>query len=231
MSELGELLEVIHGAHAQLSTFEAEYRDWTRPQPSVALSVERSELGEPLLRWHGAGPFPRTVSSTRRIWLLAPDRVRVEIASDGEVVRMGVRDGANWLRWDHVDGVVRNDVPGIKDGPLLNPPPLLSPPLIQPVPLLAVLWFEPTGRRLRAGREVLAARARPRHPSASAQALTYELEFDAEHGTILRRATLDHGEVFSVTEAISVRYQNGIALERFELRAPDGESAPLIRSP
>lgn len=227
MSELGELLELIYTAHAQLSTFEAEYRDWMKPRPSLDLSTERSELGEPQIRWRGGGPFPRTLVARRWIWLCAPDRVRVEIVSDRQLARVGVRDGPRWLLWDREKGVVSNDLSDVIDGRPMIVPPFLSPPLIEPTRLLAALWFEPAGKSTRAGRQVLTARARPRHPSRSAQTLTHELDFDAEHGTILRRATLDHGEPISVTDAVHVRYQHPIEPERFELVPPDAQSAPV----
>jgi len=227
MSELGELLELIHNAHARVSTFEAEYRDWINPRPSLELSLERSELGEAEIQWHGAGPFPKPHVATRRIWLRAPRCVRIEIEDDEQLVRLGVRDGSRWLRWDRVDGVTVGDIPGLSDGGRAGAPPLLAPPLIQPAQLLAALWFEPRGKDARAGRQILAARARPRHPLSSADGLGYDFEFDAEHGTILHRTTLDGGVPIRATEVLHVRYGHSIDPARFELVAPDGPASPV----
>lgn len=224
MSDLGDLLELIHGAHSRLVTLEAEYRDWMRPRPSLDLAVERSELGEPQIRWQGGGPFPRTAAAARRIWLRAPDRVRVEVMNGRQLVRIGVRDGSGWLRWDRVDGVESGSLSDVLDGRAGMAPPLLFPPLLEPAQLLAPLLFEPVGKTTRAGREVLAARARARYPSLTAERLSYEFEFDAGHGTVLRRATLERGEPVSVTEAVIVRYNNSIEPKRFELVPPVGLS-------
>lgn len=230
MSDLGDLLELIHCAHAKLSTLEAEYRDWMKPRPSLRVSIERSELGEPQIRWRGGGPFMRTVAASRRIWLHAPDRVRVEVMYGRQLVRIGVRDGADWLRWHRVAGVMSGNLSDVVGGRSVIAPALVFPPLIQPAQLLAALRFEPVGKGTRAGREVLAARARARHSSVAAQTLSHEFEFDAEHGTILRRATFEEGEPVSVTEAVAVRYNDPIEPKRFELVPPDGLSARPVEA-
>ena len=227
MGELGDLLELVHGAHSQLSTLEVEYRDWICPRPSLGLSVERTQEGEPQIRWLGGGAFPRPRSARRRIWLCAPDRVRVEVVYGRELVRIGVRRGPRWLRWDRIDGLATGDLSDYEDEDGITAPALLFPPLIQPARLLSALSFEPAGKSRRAGREVLAARGRSRYSSASAE--TLEFEFDVEHGTILRRATFERGEPVSVTEAVAIRYGDPIELQMFELAPPDGKSVCLVQ--
>lgn len=220
MSDLGDLLELIHDAHARLSTLEAEYRDWIKLRPSFDLSIERSELGTPRMTWRGGGPFPVTLNATRRIWLREPNCLRIEVVDGRELIRLGVRDGARWLCWDRVDGVVRGDVLGGEDAGSRTLPRLLSLPLVRPARLLSAMWFERAEQGTRAGREVVVAQARLRRPSEFTQVLSHEFEFDAEHGTILRRAVFDDGEAVSLTEAITVRYQVPVEPRRFDLVEP-----------
>jgi hypothetical protein len=219
MSDLGDLLELIHNAHAHVGTLEAEYREWTKPRPSLDLSVARGELGELKVSWREAGPFPRTLATTRRVWVRAPGHVRVEVVYGRQLVRIGVRDGSGWLRWDRTHGAMRGDLSEYEDGQSMVAPPLLFPPLIEPARLLAALSFEPAGKSKRLGRDVLVAHARPRYTSSPAERL--ELEFDAEHGTIVRRTTLEGDEPVSETEAVAVRYGSPIEPNRFELSLPD----------
>jgi hypothetical protein len=222
MSELGQLLELIHDAHQRLRTFQGEYRDWTRPRPSLELIVARSEAdGGQRTQWRGAGPFPVAVAGRRRVWLQRPDSLRVEIIRGTELVRSGVLKQARWWRWDAVHGVDMS-VASVDGSDDWSVPPLLSPPLLEPVRLLAPLRLQPVGRGDRAGREVLCARGSLRHPTRTAQTHAFELEFDAQHGTVLRWASLDHGQLVGSTEAIKVAYDAPIDLERFVFVAPDG---------
>src|SRR5690242_1686860 len=123
MSELGALLELIHDAHSSVVTFEAEYRDWSRPRPSLELHVLRSELGETHTHWHGAGPFPKPIASSRRIWLMAPN-LRVEIVNGRQLVRLGVMKGERWWRWDRDWGTESGELMRGESAPGTPPPPL-----------------------------------------------------------------------------------------------------------
>jgi hypothetical protein len=221
MSELGTLLELLHDAHSGLNTLAAEYRDWYRPRPSLELYVDRSELGETNAHWRGAGPFPREMVASRRVWLMAPDSLRVEVLHGHELVRLGVRSGARWWRWDRDSGPISWE-PTSTDRAPRNPPPLLTPPLLDPARLLGMLRFEALGFSTRAGRATLAAHAVRRHPHPTNPALHYEFEFDAEHGTVLHRAALDEGHVVSVTEAMTVAYEVPIGARLFDFASPDG---------
>jgi hypothetical protein len=222
MSELAELLELLHEAHSQVDTFQAEYRDWTRPRPSLELKLRSTPRGG-RLSWEGAaGPFPRATSTTRRIWLARPDRLRVEIHGGHRLMRFGVLNRRQWWWWDMVQGEDRSEAPG-EERPGWNIPPLLAPPLLDPVKLLAALRFQPAGRSMRAGRQALSARAKPRHAEASDPKQTYKLEFDAENGTLLFMAALEEGHCVGVTEALDVDYNVCIEPSRFTFVAPDGK--------
>ncbi|MDQ2759020.1 MAG: hypothetical protein M3Y17_00915 [Actinomycetota bacterium] len=232
MSALAELLELLHDAHGRLSSFEAEYRDWSQPRPSRELVVDRSEIANGRFRgrWRGAGPWPTEIVATRRFWLQRPDRLRVEELRNHRLVRLGIRDDAQWWRWDQVEGASsgKASMTGADAGTL---PPLLSPPLLDPVRLVAGLRFEPAGVGERTGRKVLRARARRRGQPSSCDRVSLELEFDAEHGTVLRRAGFEDGQCVQLTEALAVRYGPEIDPERFAFLSPDGKPAREIEAP
>jgi hypothetical protein len=227
MSELGSLLELIHDAHDRVTTFEAEYRDWIRPRPSLELHVERPKPGETHACWRGAGPFPKALVNTRRIWLMAPDNLRVEVLREHRLFRLGVLTPDRWWRWDLEWGTVCGQAASDDMESPTPPPPLLTPPLVSPASLLAVMRFEVIGFGVRAGRKVVRARGLPRRPPATG-GVRHEFDFDAQHGTVLRSAAIDNGHVVSVTEAISAAYDRPMNPERFVFTAPDGRPAPRV---
>jgi adenylyl-sulfate kinase len=104
------------------------------------------------------------------------------------------------------------------------PPPLLDPPLLSPARLIAALRLDPKGRGMRAGREVLLVRARPREESTVRRGVLFELEFDAEHGLLLRRELFQEGRCVQLTEALTVRYDEPIDPGRFVFAPPDERS-------
>jgi hypothetical protein len=230
MSGLGALLELIHDAHCRVTTFEAEYRDWSRPRPSLQLRVNHSEPSHTQARWRGAGPFPKAVASTRRIWLMAPDRLRIEVLNRHQLVRLGVLTNWRWWWWERGEEAISSELLLGEHGAAAPPPPMLTPPLIDPARLLPMFRFKVVGHAVRIGRKVVSARALPRHPQPAMQALCYEFEFDAQHGTVLRRAALDDGHIVNVTEATAVMYASRIDPERFVFTSPDGQAIRDIRS-
>lgn len=224
MGELGELLELLHDAHARVSTFQCEYQEHNRAPAGDTLVVRASGAGKPRLRWAGAGPWRDELLITRRIWFAHPDRLRVELTDDdGELVRMGVRSGTEWWWWDEISGARSGSTAPAQGGPGTLPR-LLSPPLIEAYRLVPMMRFEPTGPGERAGRSVIGARAFPRRQPASRGELAYEFEFDAEHGSVLRRAEFESGLLAREVEARQVAYGAEIEDECFVFRSPDGEA-------
>jgi hypothetical protein len=86
--------------------------------------------------------------------------------------------------------------------------------------------LEPTGTGERAGRSVLCARAVPRSTAPNRGALSYELEFDAEHGSLLRRAEFEDGDCVLEREAREVLYNSEIETECFAFVAPEASGSP-----
>jgi hypothetical protein len=229
MGALGELLELLHDAHAGVSTFEVEFRDWVRRSPSHTLGVSYSEAGKPELGWLGAGPWARPGLTTRRIWLQTPDLLRVEVLEDDALVRLGVRHGTSWWRWDAERGTKSGEALPDERG-IAKMPPLLVAPVLDVRRLLRVMRFEPAGSGERAGRAVLCARALPRRQPPARGALSYELEFDAQHGSLLRRAEFEDGQCVFEREAREVLYNSEIASDCFVFAAPDGSGSPVTNS-
>jgi adenylylsulfate kinase-like enzyme len=110
-------------------------------------------------------------------------------------------------------------------------PPLLDPPRISPARLLASLRFERAGVGERVGRQVLLARAWPRQQPRPRGELSYELEFDSEHGTLLRRATSEDRRRVAVTEALEVCYGRQIDPERLMSVLPDDQPTRSVNAP
>lgn len=226
MGVLGELLELLHDAHAGVETFEVEFRDWVRRSPSNALDVSYSETGKPRLDWLGAGPWPTPSLTTRRIWFQTPHLLRVEVLQDDVLVRLGVRDGARWWTWDEKGGTASGDaLPDDRGIPTV--PQLVVASVLDVRGLIRVMRFEPAGTGERAGRTVLCARALPRSQPPRRGELSYAFEFDAEHGSLLRRAEFEDGECVLDRQAREVLYNSEIKAECFVFAAPDDSDSSV----
>jgi hypothetical protein len=64
-------------------------------------------------------------------------------------------------------------------------------------------------------RPVVLARALPRDPARGEDQLVLEFEFDAEYGTMLRRAIFDHSKCLRLTEAVEVDFGVDVDPNRF----------------
>jgi hypothetical protein len=218
MQGLGDLLELLHDASAHVGTLEVEYWEWKRPPASNRLLVTPTEPGKAELRWQGAGPWPQEEIITRKIWFQRPDRARVEVIEDGALALLAVRAGMTWWRWDPDDGASSGSV--LPHRPDRGLPPILSLRLLEAYRLLATMRFEPAGRGQRAGRDVVRARAFPRRPPTSRGELSFEFEFDSQHGSVLRTAELEDGRCVREREARHIVYDGQIASDRFVFVAP-----------
>lgn len=228
--ESARLLLLLHDADRLLSSsFVGEFRDWALPLPNNTLVLEPDEPGagdQPRagrLRWAGAGPFPRAVETRRRIWFDPPDRLRVEMAQDGRLLRLGVRNRESWWRWSLAHGADAGAVVG-PDG-TLRLPPLLDPPLLSPAGLIARFRFEPDGIGRVLDREVLCSHARLRRGLPQAQKWSFRFEFDAQYGTMLRCARFEDERRVELTEAVAARFGVPIDAARFVFVQPDTRAA------
>jgi hypothetical protein len=106
-------------------------------------------------------------------------------------------------------------------------PQLVVAPVLDVRGLIPVMRFEPAGAAERAGRPVLCARALPRSQPPGRGPLSYEFEFDAEHGSLLRRAEFEDGECVLERQAREVLYNSEIKNECFVFAAPDDSGSSL----
>src|SRR5688572_21344885 len=184
MTELGDLLELLHGARDRVSTVRMEVRSWHHVGRSHEAMARAADGGG----WVGYapidGPQPETFESRIRLWLAPPDRVREE-REDPSGTSYGVRVGGSCWRYDPTNGAVSNDgEPDVGSGMGDE----LSR-LLDPAPMIGLLDFGAISHGRCAGRAALRVQAVPR---AGDDALLFRLgamgaaelrlEIDAERG-------------------------------------------------
>ncbi len=228
MGELGDLLELLHDAHARVETFAVDYHDRQYRPSSSDVVVSDAGDGPLQLNWRAGGPWAGDLVRTRRIWLQHPDRLRVEILEGEMLIRLAVRAGSRWWRWDELNGATSGSLEPDEHG-VARLPPLLAAPLSAVHRLPGTVRLEPTGAGERAGRPVLRADARPRRHPPGRGSLVYELEFDAEHGSLLRYAEIEDGFCVRERVAIEVLYGSGIDPACFVFAEPDKVDGDLAR--
>jgi hypothetical protein len=222
MPPIGELLVLLNDAHHELSGLEVTFRDWREPLPSFRLVVDGSNRRERRMRWMEPGPWPTSTVLTRRLWFQPPGRLRVEIFDGSTLVWLGVRDGAQWWRWHEGNGAAFHDA-GASQVPA-PVPRLLDPTILRPARLIPALHLKPKGVGTRAGRAVVCAEATPRDPPQARGELSFELEFDAAQGTILRRAEFENGCCVQVTEAVEIKFGGDLSPQQFVFASPESQS-------
>jgi hypothetical protein len=106
-------------------------------------------------------------------------------------------------------------------------PQLLTAPVLDVRRLIQFMRFEPAGTGERAGRSVLCARALPRRQPPARGELEFEFEFDAEHGSLLRRAEYEDGECVLERQAREVLYNPALESDCFVFAVPDDPAPPV----
>jgi hypothetical protein len=242
VSELGNLLEVLHNAGSSFRTLRADFSVWQRPgvkHRAIAASADRRAFSSRIGRSRAgrlSGALvgaPTAVAesdedrTSLKIWLERPNRLREE-QRQGEDVDLLIRDGELWWSADPILGATTNTadaepwqswVGGEYEG------------LADPAGLAAALSFEPLGQGERAERRVLRARAVARNGESARQDMAlaaiggigadeYELEIDAACGVVLYAEARLHGSTFSVVEAEAVAFDEAIEADTFMFVSP-----------
>jgi hypothetical protein len=228
VSELGELLELLHGADAPFETLYGRFRSWhhhERQDAAFKAEAERRRGRGAFFGSFSAGEMPEESEEITSIWRQGSDRARTE-RSDSYAVAVGER----WWMWQEGIGALSNeddDSVGSGVGDELDV-------LLSPARLLGVLRFERAGRAHRVGRPVIVAnawpRSEPRHgPDDFALhelgfgADRYRLEVDAELGLILASQAFLDGAPFSEVGALELTVNEPIDPALFEFVPPEGE--------
>jgi hypothetical protein len=233
VSELAELLELLHGADAQFETLYGRFRTWHHHERSHAAfeaEAERQRGRGAFFGSFGAAEMPAESEEVVSVWRQEPDRARTE-RPDSYAVAVGER----WWMWQADVGAMSNeDDDSVSSGVGDEFDVLLSP-----AQLLGLLRFEPAGSAERAGRAVIVANARPRAESRHGRdgfalhelgfgADCYRLEIDAERGLILASQAFVDDAPFSEVTALELRLDEPIDPALFEFAPPKGE---VVRPP
>lgn len=208
-ADLAKLLILLNDADRRMPSFYARLRDWTHAKESNVVEFERvGSNGQ--LRPATSRLYPAGREVERQLWFEAPDQLRVEVAESGRTIRVGVRTGQHWWRWDHWRGYSSGH--GLEELPTV-----LDPVLLVPARLIGHLRLTPRGFGTRLQRTVWLVDAQDRLAGGEA---SYRLEFDAEHGVLLRRSSHINERCVRETAALRTEFAVPIDPAKFEPFVP-----------
>ena len=243
MSELGDILELMHKASTSFETFAGEFVAVDHPDVAQDAMMEAVKRRSSRIRGarsptrshtiqariHG-GPEPADGPQESRIlvWSEPPDRYR-EQEGDGEEMQLVICDGERWWSYDPFMGALTN---GNDADPGASTVRGQCEQLLRPSGLLARQRLNVTGRGERAGRAVIAVHGlrsddRVRSGGASSMDLVGAgdecwLEVDAERGVLLRLESHLRGQPLMLMEARSVSFDEPLSADIFVFVSPDG---------
>jgi hypothetical protein len=239
VSELGDLLELLHTSDQRWRTVRMAGREW-RHEARLLEAFHREAArhrGAVAMMWgHGTGaPKPIEREDRWALWVAPEGRVRAAF-SVGEEEIVAVLRGNQWWHWSPSTGGQTNAADPSEGGSHGTGP---GAALVETATILPALSFEITGRAEAAGRSALAVRATPvlserdlHGPSGlhgiGSGADEYRLLVDAERGVLLRAEALLGGEPFRLLELNEVGFDEELPAETFTLELPAGQafSAP-----
>src|SRR5687767_6305513 len=118
MTELGELLVLLHGARNRVSTVRAVVHTWRHLRLGHEAMARAARATGGGFTAYGPldEPQPEAFESRIRLWLAPPDRAREEV-EDPSGGWYGVRRGGSWWRYDPANGAMSNaDEPDVGSG-------------------------------------------------------------------------------------------------------------------
>lgn len=224
MSALGDVLELLYGAHGRYESarLEAHERRNYRRQNEAYARVQREQMGRASVQLYGDGAdVPEEGEMTLRIWFRQPNRFREERVEDGrEGLLLG--DGSRfWMSSPEWATVVQEG-----DGWVVSAQTPRM--LLDPISLIPALEVSLRGAVEVAGRAAveLTATAR-RSPSYAAPLLwgatEYALAVDSERGVLLRLSAFLDGAPFSELEVTTIAFDEPLDDSLFRYDAPPGE--------
>lgn len=232
MSELGDLLELLHGADEPFDTVTVTWRTWRhheRAHQALLAHAERS--GGRSVTTYGSAEAPEESAEILRMWRQG-ECVREE-HDDG---RFAVAVGSTWWLWDERSGAFSNESePEVGSGVGQQFALLLSP-----ARLLGGIALRVTGSGEVAGRPTIEVEATLRPELRNRQfgfemhelglgAERYVLQVDRERGVLLGSTALTGAEPFVVIEALEIAFDQPIDPERFVFVPPAGETVHSSR--
>jgi hypothetical protein len=233
VSDVGDLLELLHGASGRWQTFRGSVRSW-HDTYLQAKAMKRWQAG--LGRGSGQtmifstsddDPQPREYEFNQRVWIVKPDRLREEADHGTTVAR-----GDLWWNQSEHQGLMSNE----SDRELMGPRAADAHPLhLAPAVLIPALRFE----EIEHVADTLVVTAKPSgnahvhfgQPAHGAD--EYRLTVDATRGVVLAIESYVDGELFSSSRLLDAVFDEPIPDETFLLEVPDGieASSPRDRHP
>lgn len=231
MTELGELLELMHGATSRAASVHATMTERRRPElleRAFRRFAERVQLALGGGYFHmplgGVVPGAEAAEHVWRLELWAePERFRQHrTGPDAEQVL--VVDGDRWWEWSQAFGLHSHED---RAGVVLHHGGL---DLLDPSGFLAGHTLEAAGEALGAGRRAMRVRVQGRSRGDRLSGLEpgvdeAELLLDAERGLALRRAELVDGDEALVREVEQIAYDESLPPETFVFELPAAASA------
>jgi len=233
VSELAELLELLHGADAPFETLYGRFRTWRhheRGRVAFEAWAKKERRRGASVGSFGRGDAPEESEEFVSIWRQEPDLARTERPGS-----YAVAVGERWWVWRDDSGAMSNE----EDDSVSSGVGAEMGPFLSPARLLGLLRFEPAGRAERVGRQVILAdgwpRPMPRHMPHSfvlhelgLGAERYRLELDAERGLVLAAQAFIDGAPFTEVKALELTVDEPLDPALFEFAPPEGEE---VRSP
>ncbi|HEV2061543.1 MAG TPA: hypothetical protein VGR12_01715, partial [Solirubrobacteraceae bacterium] len=239
MSELGDLLELLHRGGAGDRPVRAVIRSWHDPQLAQEAFVAAADAAGATL--FAAVPveddqFVDDEIEVLHLWRAGPDRVREEVTREGRTVRLGVRRGRTWWDYREGDAVMSNEDDPDVDCDIGREHDVL----FDPGRLLGSIVLSPAGRGEVGGRPALLALARQRPAprdddfpwilhEIGAGADEWELAVDAEHGLLLRLEARRGGRPFRRVEVVELAVGEPLDDALFRFVAPPDVPVRSVR--
>jgi outer membrane lipoprotein-sorting protein len=229
MSELGDLLELMHGATGRYASLRATIREWThleRTGQAVERHMQALEAGGRGNRmvsygYPGSDELqPEVHETVMKLWLASPETWRLERHGGQVEEQLVVTDGEHCWSYSPSYGAIVNPAGGATYG---------FEHLTDPSLLLGRLDLEPMGRTTIAGRDAVHVRATDRHrewhsPGGLPEWATHhELDVDFERGVLLRCGSFFDGEEFLTYEVTEVAFDETFPADTFVFAPPPGE--------
>jgi hypothetical protein len=239
VSELGDLLELLHTSDRRWQTVRMAGREW-RHEARLLEAFHREVAGRRgavAMYGHGAGaPKPIEREDRWALWVAPEGRVRAEFSVEEEEM-VAVLRGNQWWHWSPSTGGQTNAADPSGGGSHGTGP---GAALLETAGILPALSFEITGGAEAAGRSAFAVRATPIPSKRDLHGLSglhgigsgadeYRLLVDAERGVLLRAGALLGGEPFRLLKVNQIGFDEELPTETFVLELPPGQafSPPL----
>lgn len=227
VSDVGDLLELLHGASDRWQTFQGTVRTWHDTElQRRAMERWQAEQGQGTgqVMLFSAGDEtapPREYEFGQRVWIVKPDRLRDE-SEHGTTVSRG---DLWWSLSEHM-GLISNETDREAGGQKAAD---AHPQHLAPALLIPGLLFEKIERR----GDALVVTAKPSDAQMHFGQLAHgadahRLTVDATRGVVLRIESSIEGEIFWTSELLEPVFDEPIADEVFVLELPEGAQA---RSP